>query len=199
MIIYLDSDFICHLTNDGTMQEVETNAFDGKNKEYIEGYRYIPEGQTWTRADGAVFHGLMIAPAKDYNRIMTDVAISYLDDDEAESVTILFPQWQSGVAYRAEDKEKNIKADRVQYGGLLYRCVQAHTSQDDWTPPAVPALWVRTSTEEWPEWKQPQGAHDAYDLGSKVSHNGKHWISDIDANVYEPGVYGWHEATEEDE
>ena len=87
--------------------------------------------------------------------------------------------------------------DRRQYEGLLYRCVQAHTSQTDWMPPAVPALWVRTSTEEWPEWIQPTGAHDAYNTGDKVSHLGKHWISLIDANVYEPSVYGWEEVTAE--
>lgn len=192
MTIYLDSDFICHLTNDGTMQEVETDAFDGQPKEYIEGYRYVPQGQTWTREDGVQFSGIMIAPAKDYNRIMTDVAISYLDDDEAETVTVLFENWQSGVAYRAEDKEKNIKADRVQYDGLLYRCVQSHTSQADWTPDITPALWVRTSTDPFPEWVQPTGAHDAYNKGDRVSHLGKHWESDIDANVYEPPMY-WSE------
>lgn len=114
------------------------------------------------------------------------LATSYLDDEQAESVTDLFPMWASGVTYEV--------GDRRQYEGLLYRCVQAHTSQADWTPPAVPALWVRTSTEEWPEWIQPTGAHDAYEKGAKVSHNGKHWTSDIDANVYEPGVYGWSEA-----
>lgn len=186
MTIFLDSEYICHLTNDGTMQSVETDAFDGKADAYVEGYRYIPDGETWTREDGVQFHGLMIAPAKDYNRIMVDVAISYLDDDEAESVTILFEEWQTDTAYAV--------GDRRQYDGLLYKCVQAHTSQADWTPPIVPALWVRTSTEEWPEWVQPQGAHDAYNAGDKVSHNEKHWVSDIDANVYEPGVYGWSEA-----
>lgn len=113
------------------------------------------------------------------------LATSYLDDEQAESVTILFPLWESGVDY--------IVGDRRRYNDLLYRCVQAHTSQADWTPPAVPALWVRTSTEEWPEWIQPTGAHDAYNTGDKVSHNSKHWICDIDANVYEPGVYGWTE------
>ena len=116
-----------------------------------------------------------------------NLATSYLDDDQAESVTILFPVWESDVAYAV--------GDRRQYDGLLYRCVQAHTSQDDWTPPQVPALWVRTSTEEFPDWIQPTGAHDAYAKGSKVSHNSKHWISTIDANVYEPGVYGWDEVT----
>lgn len=116
---------------------------------------------------------------------LIQTAIGYLPDEEAETVTDLFPDWEEGKAY--------IVGDRVKYNSLLYRCVQAHTSQADWTPDAVPALWVRTSTEEWPEWIQPTGAHDAYNQGDKVSHNEKHWISDIDANVYEPGVYGWIE------
>ena len=114
------------------------------------------------------------------------LATSYLDDEQAESVTELFPQWVSGTAYEI--------GDRRQYDGLLYRCVQAHTSQADWTPPSVPALWVRTSIEEWPEWIQPTGAHDAYNIDDKVTHNTKHWISTIDANIWEPGVYGWNEA-----
>lgn len=192
--IYLDSEFICHLSNDGTMQEVQTDVFDGQQDEYIKGYRYIPDGETWTRADGVQFTGLMVAPAKDYNRIMVDVAISYLDDNEAETVTTLFENWEVGVRYQAEDKDKGIPADRRRYGGLLYRCVQSHTSQADWTPDITPALWVRTSTEEWPEWAQPTGAHDAYPLGAKVSHNGKHWINvGKDGNEYEPGVWGWDE------
>lgn len=120
---------------------------------------------------------------KKANLIQT--AIAYLPDEEAETVTALFPDWEDGKAYAV--------GDRVKYNELLYRCVQAHTSQADWTPDVVPALWVRTSTEEWPEWIQPTGAHDAYNQGDKVSHNEKHWISDIDANVYEPGVYGWTE------
>ena len=186
MRVYLDSDYVCHLTDDGTTKEAETDFFDGKCAAFIEGYRFVPAGESWTRSDGVVFHGEMIAPAKNYDRILTDVAISYLDDEQAESVTDLFPAWASGIAYAV--------GDRRQYDGLLYRCVQAHTSQDDWTPPAVPALWVRTSTEEWPEWIQPTGAHDAYNKGDKVSHNDKHWISDVDANIWEPGVYGWSEA-----
>ena len=183
--IYLDSDYICHLENDGTMREVQTSAFDGMQDAEIRGYRFVPLGESWARSDGTIFTGLMVSPAKNYKEIMTDVAVSYLTDDQAESVTVLFPNWEVGVYYSV--------GDRRQYDGLLYRCVQAHTSQADWMPPAVPALWVRTSTEEWPEWIQPTGAHDAYALGAKVTHNGKHWTSDIDANVYEPGVYGWTE------
>ena len=66
MTIYLDSDFKCRLTNDGTMTPVETDAFDGKCQKYIEGYRFVPAGQIWTREDGVAFQGEMIAPHTDY-------------------------------------------------------------------------------------------------------------------------------------
>ena len=80
----------------------------------------------------------------------------------------------------------------------LYRCLEAHTSQDDWAPGTAPSLWVAISdpAEEWPEWRQPAGAHDAYAKGAKVSHNGKRWVSDVDGNTWEPGAYGW---TQQDE
>lgn len=64
--IYLDTDYKCHMENDGTMREVETDFFDGKCKEYIEGYHFVPQGETWTRSDGEVFCGKMIFPWKDY-------------------------------------------------------------------------------------------------------------------------------------
>ena len=115
-----------------------------------------------------------------------DLAISYLDDEHAETVTILFYNWEVGIQYEVGDRRK--------YDGLLYRCVQAHTSQVGWEPPMVPALWVRTSVEEWPEWIQPTGAQDAYNLGDKVTHNEQHWISTVNSNVWEPGVYGWEVA-----
>lgn len=67
--IYIDSDFKCHVTNDGTMTAVETDAFDSKCDAYIEGYRFVPEGESWTRADGVVFHGEMISPWKDYTEL----------------------------------------------------------------------------------------------------------------------------------
>jgi hypothetical protein len=67
--IYLDSDFKCHATNDGTMNAVETDAFDGKCDEYIEGYRFVPSGSTWIREDGEVFEGEMIAPWKPWDEL----------------------------------------------------------------------------------------------------------------------------------
>lgn len=85
---------------------------------------------------------------------------------------------------------------RRAYEGLLYEVVQAHTTQTGWEPPNVPALFKRVWTEEYPEWIQPTGSHDAYANGDKVSHNGKKWVSTVDSNVWEPGVYGWEEITE---
>lgn len=116
---------------------------------------------------------------------LIQTAINYLPDDEAETVTALFPKWETGNAYEL--------GDRAQYNDLLYKCVQAHTSQDNWTPDLTPALWVRTSTDEWPEWIQPTGAQDAYNKGDKVSFKGSHYISLIDGNVYSPEAYpaGW--------
>ncbi len=70
MIIYLDSDFRCHLKNDGTMATVETDAFNGMADAYIEGFRYVPGGQTWTRPDGVIFQGLMISAAENYNSLI---------------------------------------------------------------------------------------------------------------------------------
>lgn len=109
-----------------------------------------------------------------------------LDDDQAELVPNAWPLWATGTAYAV--------GNRVRHEDVLYRCVQAHTSQDDWTPDATPALWVRTSPEGTiPDWVQPTGAQDAYNAGDKVKHNDKTWVSDVDANVWEPGVYGWTE------
>lgn len=64
--IYIDSDCKCHITDDGTMTAVETYFFDGKCDAFIEGFRFVPDGETWTRSDGEVFHGEMIAPWKDF-------------------------------------------------------------------------------------------------------------------------------------
>lgn len=66
MKIYLDSDFRCHLIREDGMLEVNTNFFDGKCKMLIEGYRFVPLGESWTRADGTVFIGEMITPAENY-------------------------------------------------------------------------------------------------------------------------------------
>lgn len=117
-------------------------------------------------------------------QMIVKASASLSDTDALESME-LFDQWKADTAY-AVDK-------RIRYGETLYRCVQAHTSQDNWTPDITPALWTVVSLDEFPEWVQPTGAQDAYRLGYKVSHLDKHWQSTIDYNTYEPGVYGWDE------
>ncbi|MBR0341013.1 MAG: alpha-amylase [Oscillospiraceae bacterium] len=127
--------------------------------------------------------------ARVLRKLIEQTAITLSDEEALEGVE-LFPMWKAETAYALND--------RVQYNDVLYKCVQAHSSQSDWTPDVTPALWTEVSIEEWPEWKQPTGAQDAYAVGDKVSHNDKHWISDVDANVWEPGVYGWTEHVDED-
>lgn len=110
-----------------------------------------------------------------------------IDEATATEHTAVFAPWAEGVKY--------VVGNLRTFGEKLYKCVQAHTSQADWTPDVAPALWVLAGdpAEEWPEWSQPVGAHDAYNKGDKCSHNEKHWTSDVDGNVWEPGVYGWTE------
>lgn len=67
MKIYLDEDYKCHASNDGTLRELEApEFFKDKCKRFIEGFRYVPAGETWTRSDGEVFNVEMIAPVEDY-------------------------------------------------------------------------------------------------------------------------------------
>lgn len=91
-----------------------------------------------------------------------------------------FEWWHPGIA--AE------KGKIYRFGDDLYRCIQPHTTQEDWTPDKVPALFVKISLEEYPQWRQPTGAHDAYKKGAKVSDEGKRWISNKDVNIYKPGL-----------
>ena len=111
-------------------------------------------------------------------------------DDVALSCPALFDEWKAGVDYVTGDIRKR--------NGNLYRCLQDHTSQEDWTPEAAVSLWVQIADPaiEWPDWVQPVGSMDAYAKDAKVTHNGKHWTSDVDNNVWEPGVYGWTEVAQ---
>lgn len=108
-------------------------------------------------------------------------------DEQTVQVKELYPSWVSGANYKV--------GNYVCYGEYLYRCLSDHTSQEAWNPAEAASLWVMVDdpSEEWPEWRQPLGSTDAYPNGAKVSYNGKHWVSSVDNNVWEPGVYGWTE------
>jgi len=124
--------------------------------------------------------------ARQLRPYIEEAAASLSDGDALEAVE-LFPAWAVDTAYPA--------GIRVRYGDKLYRCEQAHTSQVGWEPPVVPALWTEVAEPGTiPVWKQPTGAQDAYAQNDKVKYpdeQGDIWISDVDNNVWEPGVYGW--------
>lgn len=119
-------------------------------------------------------------------RSLIEKASASLDDETALTALELFAKWEVGHEYQT--------GDRVQYESKLYKCLQGHTSQADWTPDTAVSLWVEVADPaiEFPPWKQPAGATDAYAKGDKCSHPTpeRHWISEIDGNVWEPGTVG---------
>lgn len=110
-----------------------------------------------------------------------------VDDNTALRMVEFYPAWATDTAYPAGYK--------VQHGGKLWRCLQAHTSQTGWEPENAPSLWAKVLIPDEtviPEWEQPDSTNP-YMMGDKVTHNGKTWVSNIDNNVWEPSVYGWAE------
>lgn len=110
-----------------------------------------------------------------------------LSDEDALDVAALFPTWASKLGMQVNVGE------RLWYNEKLYKVIQAHTIQEDWTPDEVPGLYVEVSILEWPEWVQPTGAQDAYNIGDKVTFEGTHYVSLIDNNTWSPAAYpqGW--------
>ena len=123
-------------------------------------------------------------------RPIIEQAVQSLDDAADLQDVCLHPHLAAEQVYAAGYK--------VQRGGALYRCLQGHTAQADWTPYAAPSLLAKVLIPDEtviPEWEQPDSTNP-YSAGDKVSHNGKTWVSDIDNNVWEPGVYGWTEQSD---
>jgi hypothetical protein len=114
-----------------------------------------------------------------------------LTEDEAVSVAELYEPWAAGKSYASG---RILKYGADENGAAnLYTVLQAHTSQEGWLPDNAPSLYKRIGFSDGgiPLWVQPLGASDAYAKGDIVSHSGVIWESDIDANVWEPGIYGW--------
>lgn len=116
-----------------------------------------------------------------------------LTDDQAMEVATVYPAWGEGVTYA--------QGDLLTYGvndvgdPQLYRVAQGHTSQADWLPSEVPALYtpIGLTQEGYAVWSQPTGAQDAYNTGDIVNYNGTLYKSLIDGNVWAPDAYpaGW--------
>ena len=131
---------------------------------------------------------ISLETARKLRKLIEKAAVS-LPDEDALTAVALFPRWREGVAYSVND--------RIRYADKLYRVVQAHTSQADWTPDATPALYTEVALPgEIPVWKQPTGSQDAYNKGDKVHYpdaDGPVYESLIDANIWSPEAYpaGW--------
>ncbi len=124
-------------------------------------------------------------------RALIEKAVQSLDDKDALECVCLYEKWSG-------DSVQYTAGQRVQDDGILYTVLQAHTSQPDWKPAAAPSLFAKVLIPDptvIPEWEQPDSTNP-YSKGDKVTHNGKTWVSDIDGNVWEPGVYGWTEVAE---
>lgn len=121
-------------------------------------------------------------------RAIIEEAMSKEDDSVVLETPQLLPEWKTGITYKTGKK--------IQYGGIVWKVLQDHTSQDGWEPGAAPSLFAEVlipDPDVIPEWKQPDSTNP-YMSGDKVTHNGSTWVSTIDNNVWEPGVYGWDPA-----
>lgn len=131
----------------------------------------------------------IIERARQLRAVIESLAETLDDESAAESVE-LFPIWATDTDYAV--------GDRRRYEESLYKCLQAHTSQEGWTPDDAPSLWAKVlipDPDVIPDWEQPESTNP-YMTGDKVKHNGKTWVSIVDNNVWEPGVYGWDEVAE---
>ena len=127
--------------------------------------------------------------AEEVSRMLIASQINSLavDDSTALRMREFYPLWEAGQDYTA--------GFRLRYGGLLYKVLQSHTSQETWAPDAAPSLFAKVLIPDEnviPEWEQPDSTN-GYAKGDKVTHKGKTWVSDVDNNLWEPGIYGWIE------
>jgi len=124
--------------------------------------------------------------------ILRDAIVKGADSlpvETAITVPELYKKWIEGEIFELVEGQVPFIIRR--YNNVLYKLIQVHTTQADWTPDVAPALWkLYTPDDVIAEWVQPTGVHDAYALGSKVTHNSKTWESTVDNNVWEPGAVG---------
>ena len=184
---YHEVERITHIVGQKTVIDVLSWTSDSKEGGALRSFVERPYDSDLNESDAyaEVSADPLFDEYKDEAQQAIEELLPTLTDEQAETVTKFYPEWAAGVNYAFGDRRK--------YDGKLYRCVQAHTSEEGFEPPKVPALWTRTGAdpEVIEEWVQPTGSQDAYHMGDKVTHNGKTWISTADPNTWEPGVYGW--------
>ena len=145
-----------------------------------------------------LYHNKTLMSERELMEVSSLVFVQMAQDGTLDDVTIaehpsLFPTWTENWTGKAG----TILMDE----GNLYKSIHDVTNVGQNTKPSsTPSMWTRIGNplDEYPEWVQPIGAHDAYSYGDKVSHNGKKWVSTVagtSSNVWEPGAYGWEEVT----
>lgn len=130
--------------------------------------------------------------AKQLRRALQLWAATLTDESTMMEIADIYPKWNgNSKSYKTRDIfSYGVNADGETQ---LYSVLQDHTSQPDWTPDTASSLYKKVGFTDSgiSVWTQPLGATDAYNKGDEVSHNGQIWVSDVDGNVWEPGVYGW--------
>ena len=123
-------------------------------------------------------------------RKVIQFVLPQLEPKQQAQVPLMFNPWKTGIGYKVGD------IVRYEEGKVLYKCLQEHVSQETWTPTDAPSLWVKVLTDieggTILPWQQPDSTNP-YQIGDKVTHNGKTWECTVANNVWEPGVYGWTE------
>lgn len=219
MVIYIDTQYRCHKEAAPDRRPFDIPTLDGKVADYVEGFLYLPDGERTTLPSGAVVEGpyltaiqpaaalaarqrgeeqralallgaLGSAPPTVYaaaTRRAVNAVLPVLGDADALQLKSLMEPWREDAAYAV--------GQYVLHEDACYRCLTAHTAQPGWAPGVAPSLWVSVDdpAAEWPLWRQPAGAPDVYPVGAKVSWQDRRWVSLSDANVWQPGVYGWQE------
>lgn len=172
---------------DGLISEEQLTALKNNDWQLFDGESVI---ETISGYDTLINHEIIFAKIQTKQQEI-DAALKpvleVLNDEQAAEFTSLYPEWISGKLYAV--------GTRTKYSDILYKCITEHTSQSDWTPDVSPSLWTKVLVSEDGEilaWVQPDSTN-TYTKGDKVTHNGKTWVSVVDNNSWEPGVYGWDE------
>lgn len=173
-----------HLGSDTIVNVLSSRSSDGA--EFWSSMSYgFDDTLTFTEAEAWVMELPQFEEYIDEAQQMIDILLPTLTDEQAAQVPLAFAPWRVDTFYTA--------GTRISYEVFVYKCLQDHTSQADWTPDAAPSLWTKLlipDPEVIPEWEQPDSTNP-YMTGDKVTHNGQTWESTVDNNVWEPGVYGW--------
>lgn len=172
---------------DGMLTEEQFIALKNNDWQLFDGEQVI---ETLSGYDTLVSHEIIFAKIQTKQNEIDAALKPVLDalkDEQAVEFTELYPKWIIGKLYTVNA--------RIKYSDILYKCITEHTSQDIWTPDKSPSLWTKVLVSEdvtIKEWELPESTN-VYKTGDKVIHNGKTWVSIVDNNSWEPGVYGWDE------